>query len=258
MNENYYEQQQEVLHLLKLMNDNDLLSYLVLAGSWAEYAYAQSGYLPGFTLALKTVDMDFIIKNLRRPTEKISLPTIVYKNGYSIDHDILLGTTKFITPGGLEIEFLIPQKGSGAEPVLQTNLGVNAQALWHIDCVIKNTVTVDVLGMNVQVPCPEVYVLQKMIIHDERELVKQEKDRASIARLLPYIDLKKAVVLFGEITRKEQKNVQKFIKTHGEEISKDLRLTDKIKFMEFIKDTCPSISQSELQTIIRPISLEDR
>ena len=35
---------------IKLLHDNDLLQYVEVVGSWCEYLYAQSGYLPASEL----------------------------------------------------------------------------------------------------------------------------------------------------------------------------------------------------------------
>lgn len=52
-------QQKEFLGFLKLLADNDLLDHVLVAGSWAEYVYSQTGLLPGFDVHLRTLDMDF-------------------------------------------------------------------------------------------------------------------------------------------------------------------------------------------------------
>ena len=41
---------------IQLLNDNNLLQYVEVIGSWCEYLYAQSGYLPGFSANLRTLD----------------------------------------------------------------------------------------------------------------------------------------------------------------------------------------------------------
>ena len=101
---------------IKLLYDNGLLPYVEVIGSWCEYLYAQSGCLPGFTASLRTLDVDFLIKNMRRPGKSVNLATIAADNGYTIEHDYLTGTTKIYTPDLMEIEFLIEQKGAGVDP----------------------------------------------------------------------------------------------------------------------------------------------
>jgi len=240
MNNEFNNQQKEVLQLLKLMDENNILSHVILTGSWAEYVYAQAGVLPGFELTLRTIDIDFLIKNLRRPAEPISIPQIAKNKGYSISRDVMMGTTKLFSPGGLEIEFLIPQMGSGVNPVLKTNLGVNAQALRHMEGLVKHSITADLLGMNVQVPCPEIYVLHKMIINNARSAAKQPKDRISIVRLLPYISLEKTKTLFDTLTKKEKARIRSFVEEHGEELGAALQLDGKIKLTKFVSLAFPN------------------
>lgn len=227
-------QQKEALHLLKLLNDNDILDHVILIGSWAEFMYAQTGVLPGYTMTLRTLDIDFLVKNLRRPTQPISLPHLAKEVGYVVDHDIIMDTTKLYSPnGGLEIEFLIPQKGSGTHRILSTNLGVNAQALRHLSAIVDNSITVDFLGMQIQIPCPEVYVLTKMIINEDRTLLKQMKDMQAVARLLPFIDFTKFDQLYSASTKKEKASVQRFLSRYNEQIHLTLPLETKIKLAEF-------------------------
>lgn len=107
---------------IRLLNDNCLLEYVIVVGSWAEYLYAQSGILPGFTSNLRTLDVDFLVKNMRRPDRPVSIESLAREAGYTIDNDTLEGTTKIYTPDLMEIEFLIEQKGSGSESTIKTKL----------------------------------------------------------------------------------------------------------------------------------------
>ncbi len=247
MSEQFSDQQKEVLQLLKVLNDNNILKHVIVAGSWAEYIYAQAGVLPGFNLNLRTIDMDFLVKNMRRPSEPVDLLAIVKKNNYSIAHDVLLGTTKMVSPGGLEIEFLIGQMGSGERSVLPTNLGVAAQALRHMEGIVSNAITVDLLGMDVQVPKPESYVLHKMLINSERKPNKQIKDRQSIARLLPYINFETMNELYAKFTKKEKARVRDFLGKHLDEVSKELRLDKRIGLMQFVSGIAPELNKEQRQ-----------
>ena len=238
MSEQFNEQQKEVLRLLKILNDNSVLDHVVLVGSWAEYVYALGGVLPGFIAGLRTLDVDFLVKNLRRPTAPIDVAALAKEEGYSIAHDTLSGTTKLMSPGGLEVEFLIPKKGSGSEQVLPTNLGVVAQSLWHMTAIIDHSITANVLGMKVQVPCPEIYVLTKMIINDVRKPEKQLKDARSVQKLLPYLDYAKMDALFASLTKKEQVRIRAFIEKHGE-MALELPLETRMHFSAFISKNMP-------------------
>lgn len=241
MDSQFNEQQKEVLQLLKKMDENNILPYVILTGSWSEYVYAQSGVLPGFAMTLRTTDVDFLVKNMRRPSEPVSISTLAKNLDYTMASDVMLGTTKFFSPGGLEIEFLICQMGSGVEPVLKTNLGVKAQALRHMEGLVNHSITANLFGMNVQVPCPEIYVLHKMIINDVRREDKKEKDRRSIVRLLPYISFEKLEELLPTLTKKEKGKINSFVEQYGTEIQDDLPLDAKIKFVEFVTSHLPEV-----------------
>ena len=56
-------QYKEFWNLIDFLHENELLEFILLIGSWAEYLYAQSGLLPGFTENLRTLDVDFLIEN---------------------------------------------------------------------------------------------------------------------------------------------------------------------------------------------------
>ncbi|MCF0142839.1 MAG: hypothetical protein HUJ75_05625 [Parasporobacterium sp.] len=194
---------------LRLLSENQLLEHVVLIGSWAEYIYAQAGILKGFEAELRTLDIDFLVKNLKRPTKAVSLEQLAKESGYIIDRDILNNTTKIYSPGFMEIEFLIAQQGSGAETVIKTNLGVNAQALRHMSVIKENVILVELFGMKINVPSPESYVIHKMIINNQRG-PKQEKDAASIVNLLKYIDVSEYERIMQNLTKKEKKKVEDF------------------------------------------------
>lgn len=90
---------------LRLLADNDLLKHVVVIGSWAEYLYAQAGVLPDFEANLRTLDIDFLVKNLRRPVPQANIATLARDAGYLVEQDYITETTKIYTPGFMEIEF---------------------------------------------------------------------------------------------------------------------------------------------------------
>ena len=196
---------------IKLLHDNDLLQHVELIGSWCEYLYAQSGMLKGFYANIRTLDIDFLIKNMRRPAKKVSLSTIASQNGYMIDKDVLTGTTKIYTPDLMEIEFLIEQKGAAKEPVLDTNIGVSAQALHHVSILKTYSMQIDMFGMSITVPTPEAYTVHKIIINGQRGN-KSEKDIRAIENIMPYLDEQKLNEIINNLTKKEKKTYDSYVK----------------------------------------------
>lgn len=117
--------------------------------------------------------------------------------------DTLTHASKLFSPSGLEVEFLIAQRGSGEQAVLPTALGVNAQALTNLGMLADHPVAMDVLGMRVHAPRPEAYVLHKGIINARRS-TKGEKDRQAILSLLPHLHGPMLRQVFASLTRKQQ------------------------------------------------------
>ena len=196
---------------IKLLHDNDLLQHVELIGSWCEYLYAQSGALMGFDANIRTLDIDFLVKNMRRPVKKVSLTTIASENGYTIDKDVLTGTTKIYTPDLMEIEFLIEQKGAAREPVLDTNIGVSAQALHHVSLLKTYSMQIDMFGMSITVPTPEAYAVHKIIINGQRGNTS-EKDTRAIENIMPYLDKEKLDEIISKLTKEEKKAFDEYIK----------------------------------------------
>jgi len=139
------------------------------------------------------------------------LESLARKNGYVVDNDSLLGTTKIRTPSRLEIEFLIAQRGAGVEPVYKTALGVTAQGLRGLNLLSGHTITVSWFEIEITVPAPEAYVLHKIIINEDRNKEeKREKDRDGILALFPHIDKTKYANLLEGCTKKEKAKVEAF------------------------------------------------
>ncbi len=207
-----YEQRRQLLKLLKMFSDNGLSEHLVLIGSWAEYFYMEAELLPDYEAAIRTLDIDFLVKNLKKPNPPLNIIGLAKEEGFLVDEDCLTGVTRLLSADGFEIEFLIAQKGKGDNPYLKTNLGITAQALRHLDVLKDNIIPVDYMGISVNVPAPEAFVLHKMIINEERK-DKIEKDRQVINRMYRYLNQDRLDLLKSKLTKKEQKVVDNYIKT---------------------------------------------
>lgn len=203
-------QEKEFLKFVKLLNDNDLLQEVIVVGSWAEYVYEEAGILPeGFGRELVTSDVDFLIKNLRKPAPPKNLLNFVKECGYMVDTDRFTNVNK-IYSDSLEIEFLIAQKGAGTESSLKTNLGVTAQALRHMEVLLNHIETQRCMGFEIKVPSLESFITHKMIINGERG-IKAEKDRFAIINLIPYLDKAKFGQTFDSLTKNEKSRVSEFM-----------------------------------------------
>lgn len=203
-------QRTEFLRFVKMLSDNDCLNHVILIGSWAEYIYKETSMMPGFEPNIKTLDVDFLIKNMRKPLPPKNISVLAKEEGYLVDKDILNGTTKIFDRTGLEIEFLINKTGAGLENSIDTNLGVTAQSLRHLHVLLENTTAVKYLGMTITVPIPEAYVLHKIIINNQRGR-KQEKDKHAVLNLWKHINPTIFNELYGGMKKKEQHAVEHFL-----------------------------------------------
>lgn len=206
-------QQKEFIKFIKLLKDNDLLSHVILIGSWAEFIYKETNMLPRFEANIRTLDIDFLLKNLRKPLPAKNLTALAKEAGYLVESDRMDGTTKILDKQGLEIEFLINKLGSGIKETMKTNLGVTAQALRHMGVIINNTVITKYIDFDITVPLPEAYVVHKMIINKERKN-KQEKDAEAIRTLWNYLDKEKLNSILLSLSKKELREVDNFIETY--------------------------------------------
>lgn len=203
----------EFNRFLGLLDQASCLGSILVVGSWAEYIYQQTGMIRGYETNMRTLDADFLVKNLRLPKNPVDLPKIVQENGFLYQEDYLTGDSKIIGKQGFEIEFLISQRGSGSQVLPRTNLGVRAQELTHIDVLSRFSTDITYNGFVVTVPEPEAYVLHKMIINHRRGK-KEEKDQAAIARLHPYINQERFQEIFDSLSKKEKASVRNFQEKH--------------------------------------------
>lgn len=97
---------------LHILHEAGALEHLIIIGSWAEYIYEQDGMLDGFTSAIKTRDVDFLIPNLRKPRVKVDLVSLLEDNGFIVQQSALTQQHRFFK-AELEVEFLVREMGAG-------------------------------------------------------------------------------------------------------------------------------------------------
>ena len=203
-------QRNEFVNCLRLLENAGCLEHVILVGSWAEYVFQETGLLERFEANIKTMDVDFLLKNQRLPRTPKNLPEAARAAGFLVDNDVISGITRIYNKEGLEIEFLLGKVGAGMEAALKTNLGVTAQTLRHMEVLKRHVCTVVFEGMTLSVPEPEAYALHKAIINHERGR-KQEKDLAAIRQLWPFLDQEVLQTTIASLTKKEQKTVFEFV-----------------------------------------------
>jgi hypothetical protein len=206
--------------ILNDLNEEGLLQHLILIGSWAEYLYEKNNTIEGFFATLKTDDIDFLVPNIRKPREKVSLPKVLQEKGYLLKTERLTKVNKFIKDK-FEIEFLARQVGKPSTHEEVPSLGIKVETLKHMNLMNKNIIKVYYNNIEVIVPSPEAFVLSKMIINKDRTEEKREKDNVSINNMLITLmdsedNMRKLTRIFYEdATKKERKKILEYIEQNN-------------------------------------------
>ena len=199
----------EFWDIIDLLDKEDALNHLIVIGSWAEYLYEQSGLLSDFKSELRTRDIDFVIRNKRKPDTPINLINAFKEAGYTVENDRITCKTRIMTLERLEVEFLLAKVGAGLEDTVATNLGVTAETLRNIDILRDNYMPISVKDYLINVPKPEAYIIQKIIINEERK-DKSLKDQRAIKNILPYINNDFAKSIYQNLSKKQKSKVDKY------------------------------------------------
>lgn len=208
------EQEAAFSRVLSLLDEAGCMRHVVLVGSWAEFVYREADIIAGFNPNITTRDVDFLVRNLRRPNPAAQLVPLARERGFYIESDRLNGTTKLLDTTGLEVEFLIGKMGAGVEPALKTNVGVTAQALRHMEILSRNLIEARFLEYTLNVPTPEAYAVHKMVINKERG-IKAEKDARAVCNLMPLLNQEGLRVVFAALSRKEKARVREFAERYN-------------------------------------------
>lgn len=195
---------------IEILHSQEVLGNLILIGSWSEYIYQAVNYYQGFRSNFRTMDLDFLIPNLRRTSKKVDLCAIMERHNFLTIQRQSDGLTKFSRgEGPLEIEFIARELGSGqTEPYKVESLGIKVEGLRHLDILSANTTLLLVRSYYIRVPIPPAYVLHKLMIN-ERRGIKKEKDLEAVENLLGFIrrsdtELSKLKEIFDSLTKKEK------------------------------------------------------
>lgn len=181
-------QEQAFWDTIKVLQELDVLSHVMLIGSWAEYLYP-SLFETEFEPNIRTRDIDFFYRNLKLPNKPVRFVEAMKRSGFVYDVDTYSEVAKFYKEDLLEIEFLTKVIGSGSRSVYTIEgLGIKAEGLRIINILDDFATEVNQNGYTVIVPLPAAYVVQKLLANPTRvPASKREKDIAAVVNLLEHI-----------------------------------------------------------------------
>ena len=133
--------------------------------------------------ALRTTDLDFLVREPNVNIPKINIPDVLEKLGFEPLNDLASGLTKYERED-LEIEFLVAKMRNGDSVVKIPHLTLSAQMLAYMDIASKYSQQVLFNGISLNVPEISAFVLHKILVQPLRnDEDKKEKDAATIRSL---------------------------------------------------------------------------
>jgi hypothetical protein len=210
--------------ILTVLNDSGMASHVMLVGSWVEYIYETVGYLEGYKSMMKTRDVDFLIRNLRRPPHRTDFIDRLEETGFILDANRNGGIHRFLhEDAGMEIEFLLQERGQGSSEAYHVeSLGIRVQGLRNLDILSRFPMEAAYNGIDIVIPTPEAYAVHKLVINNGRAEAKREKDIQAIDLILEYVRGNQRTRFFKEVwnslTKKQQVSALSTAKSNHIEI----------------------------------------
>jgi hypothetical protein len=174
------------LEVLRRLDRAGVLEELMLVGSWCTHFYNQHFAGKATLSALRTRDMDFLVRRPPRFKVKVQIADLLKDLGFLPDlHPE--GTVSMMHPD-LIIDFLVAERGTGAERRIPVDaLGIRAQPLRFLDFLSRDTIVVNVQGLDLRLPHPASFALHKLIVSSRRP--KPEKKEKDLKQGLELIDV---------------------------------------------------------------------
>ena len=171
------------VEILVQLQNAGALRRLVLVGSWCLLVYKNVYNNAPEIPALRTTDLDFLVREPNVNIPKINIPDILEKLGFEPLNDLASGLTKYERED-LEIEFLVAKMRNGDSVVKIPHLTLSAQMLAYMDIANKYAQPVTFKDINLNVPEMPAFVLHKILVQPLRnDSAKKEKDAATIRSL---------------------------------------------------------------------------
>ena len=207
--------------IIKILHKENVLEQLMLTGGWCQRLYRHCYNNPLEISALRTADVDFIIRRPIRFEKKLNIAEILSQVGFEEVYSTPKGFIKYVHPD-LEIEFLISEIGRGSNnPYPLKHLHTNAQRLRYLDILEKYPLEIDFHELKITVPQPAAFVINKFIISQRRkDKAKSEKDINTAKEIGEYIlndEYQKILLkeIYEDLNEKLQNKLIKIIKSHS-------------------------------------------
>lgn len=175
----------EMREVIKALDEAGALPYCIVTGSWAMFFY--KSIFEDFHPRVETTDLDMYLPNPKSARAK-NLPTRLRELSYIRSDDTLTGKTTFLSSNGFEIEFLTLPDRTMSPVIRIPGMSIGAEALPKMAPIGWNYVELEWEGMKVKVASPASFIIQKLLINEERKPEwKKEKDLDAVRYVLAYV-----------------------------------------------------------------------
>lgn len=174
------------LEVLQRLDGAGVLEELVLVGSWCTFFY--NSYFEGKAKlsALRTRDMDFLVRRPPRFKTKVEVGALLKDLGFL--PDLRAEGCVSLSHPDLIIDFLVAERGKGEEATVPVPaLGIHAQPLRFLDFLSRDTIVVNHEGLDIRLPHPASFALHKLIVSGRR--AKPEKANKDLRQALELLDV---------------------------------------------------------------------
>ena len=209
--------EEEMINILQDLDKSNILPYCIISGSWSLYFY--KFLFDNFVPPIATTDFDIFLPDVRKIKES-NISSILSEREYYRNDDILSGKTTFLSKDGFEIEFLTLPKRNSNNVLIVEGLRIGAEVLPKLAPLKENYITVIYHGMNINIPSPSSYCLQKLLINKDRKQNKQLKDIDGVKYVLNFINASKKysdefISLYMKFPKKWKNSVDCIIKEYS-------------------------------------------
>lgn len=193
-----------VRKILKILSDAGVLEGVLLIGSWCAGFYKEYFKDPEYNPRIKTRDIDFLLPIRPRFKSKVDLEQLLVPLGFEVEF-YGKGYMK-LENDELALEFIIPEVGPHKEkPHDVPALKFNAQPLRHTSLLWRLPVSVNIDGIDVMLPHPADFCIQKLIIAGKRKGTSGEKAAKDRQTAFEVLD----ALLKGDGLRELKKSIKK-------------------------------------------------
>jgi hypothetical protein len=178
------EQTKVALDVLRTLQSVGALRDIVLIGSWCQIFYSRLFNTDELSI-LRTSDIDLLIPQNLKTKNDVDIGKLFEMLGFTLHYESS-GLIKY-DHDELEIQFLTNEKGSGKNPPVYEIKAyhVNAEGLRYVDILFENAFYFDYEDLTIKLPIPEIFILQKILISEDRQQESDsEKDLRSVIELV--------------------------------------------------------------------------